>query len=259
MALLHSIISGNGTPVVILHGFLGMADNWKTLGKKWSEHGYEVHLLDQRNHGRSFHDPVFNYQVMATDLYEYCLHHQLEEIYLLGHSMGGKVAMEFVQQHGLLVKKLIVADIAPKPYPAHHGDIFKALRAVDFASITRRNEANDAMKPLIPDMGTRQFLLKSLYRTDQKKFGWRFNIDVLGAGQHVVGAHTEQEFNISTPTLFVRGGDSGYILDEDLPQIERLFSNVQLATIPNAGHWLHAQEPDSFYEIVSNFMNSEGN
>ena len=165
--MLHSIILGEGKPLIILHGFLGMADNWKTLGKQWSENGYQVHLIDQRNHGRSLHSVEFNYTLLAQDVKDYCTSHKLENIYLLGHSMGGKVAMKTASGFPELIDKLIIADIAPKEYTPHHSDIINGLKSLNFDEITSRKQADQQLALRIADFGTRQFLLKSLYRVDK--------------------------------------------------------------------------------------------
>ena len=147
--ILHSQIIGEGTPFIILHGFLGMSDNWKTLGRKFAERGYEMHLVDQRNHGRSFHDDAFSYEIMAEDLKTYCEHHEISEMVLLGHSMGGKTAMRFAASYPEMVTQLLVADIGPKKYPQHHQDILKALALLDFSKITSRNEADQVLEGYI--------------------------------------------------------------------------------------------------------------
>lgn len=252
--MLHSIILGEGKPLVILHGFLGMADNWKTLGKQWSENGYEVHLIDQRNHGRSLHSEEFNYEILAQDIKDYCEEHKLTAINLLGHSMGGKVAMKVAADFPQLIDKLVIADIAPKEYAPHHSDIINGLKSLDFDTIKKRNEADEQLALRIPDYGTRQFLLKSLYRVDKNRFGWRFNLDVLGNSQNTIGFQDAITEQIQIPTLFVRGGNSGYITDNDKVIIEHAFAKADLKTIPNAGHWLHAEQPDLFYETVTKFL-----
>ena len=252
--ILHSIILGKGKPFVILHGFLGMADNWKTLGTQWSESGFEVHLLDQRNHGRSFHSDEHNYDVMAKDVKEYCENHDLKNIILLGHSMGGKVAMRTAVLFPGLINKLIIADIAPKPYDPHHSDIIHALESVDFTQINSRKDAGETVGKTITDVGTRQFLLKSLYRKDKESYGWRFNLPALSKAQSMVGDHTIIDKPIEIPTLFIRGGKSGYILDSDKAVIEHAFAKAELKTIPNAGHWLHAEQPDEFNRLVEKFV-----
>ena len=161
--LLHSNRIGEGPPFIILHGFLGMGDNWKTLAKQFSILGFQVHLVDQRNHGRSFHDSEFNYEVLAQDLKAYCSHHNLENIVLLGHSMGGKTAMLFAVLYPELVSKLIVADIAPRFYPVHHDAILEGLSSLDFRTLTSRKEAEVQLSKYVQDVGTRQFLLKNIY------------------------------------------------------------------------------------------------
>jgi esterase len=251
---LHSIILGEGQPFLILHGFLGMADNWKTLGRQWSEDGFQVHLIDQRNHGRSPHSEGFSYDSMAGDIKKYCADHDLDKIVLLGHSMGGKVAMKVATAYPELLDRLIIADIAPKSYPAHHSDIINALESVDFERITSRNDADEVMSAKIKDKGTRQFLLKSLYRKKEGTYGWRFNLEVLGEAQEKVGDHEDIFEVVQVPTLFIRGGDSGYILDSDKLSIDNAFAKAELTTIPGAGHWLHAQKPQEFFTIVTKFL-----
>ncbi|EAS20472.1 alpha/beta fold hydrolase [Nonlabens mediterrranea] len=252
--MLHSIILGEGTPLVILHGFLGMADNWKTLGKEWSKHGYQVHLLDQRNHGRSLHSTEFNYTLLANDINDYCKEHDLSDIYLLGHSMGGKVAMKVATDFPNLVKKLVVADIAPKNYAPHHSDIINGLKSINFDEIKNRKEADEQLSLRIPDFGTRQFLLKSLYRIDKNRYGWRFNLDVLGNSQQMIGTQEPINTPIKIPTLFVRGAKSGYINENDFVIIEHAFAKANLKTVPDAGHWLHAEQPEIFYRMVTDFL-----
>ena len=159
---LHSKILGKGKPFVILHGFLGMGDNWKTLGSQFSDAGFEVHLVDQRNHGRSFHDELFNYEVLVEDLINYCEAHQLEDIVLMGHSMGGKTAMLFATIYPELVSELIIADISPRFYPIHHDTILKGLSSFDFETLKTRGEADKILSNYVADYGTRLFLLKNL-------------------------------------------------------------------------------------------------
>ena len=253
--ILHSLQLGEtGQPFVILHGFLGMADNWKTLGRQWNEDGFQVHILDQRNHGRSFHSEEFSYELMAQDLKDYCDNHRLNNIYLLGHSMGGKVAMKAAQLFPELIEKLIIADIAPKTYAPHHSDIINALQSVDFSKISSRKEADQVLSQRITDFGTRQFLLKSLYRVNKDTYGWRFNLEVLGNSQSMIGVHESTDIAVQIPTLFIRGGNSGYILDTDKMLIDHAFAKAELKTIPNAGHWLHAEQPQLFYQFVNEFV-----
>ena len=252
--LLHSQILGEGTPFVILHGFLGSGDNWKTLGNDFSEKGYQVHLVDQRNHGRSFHSDEFTYELMSEDLKHYCEEHQLKEIILLGHSMGGKTAMEFATTYPEKVSKLIVADIGPKSYPEHHQDILKALSSLNFDEITSRGEADEVLSQYIPHFGTRQFLLKNLYWIEKGKLALRINLPVLIKEYNIVGNALVDDATFEKETLFVKGEKSGYILPMDEILIHKHFPKAKIETISKAGHWLHADNPSQFYDKIMEFL-----
>jgi len=251
---LHSKVLGTGKPLVILHGFLGMGDNWKTLGNQFAEQGFQVHLVDQRNHGRSFHDANFNYDLLAEDLQRYCNEQQLQEINLLGHSMGGKTAMVFATNFPDKVSKLLVADIAPKAYPQHHQDILKGLSSLNFTEIKSRSEADSALSKYIPEIGTRQFLLKNLYWAEKGVLGLRMNLPALIDNIEEVGKPLSKTAKFQYETLFLRGDKSGYITSEDELHIQLHFPKAQIITIPNAGHWLHAENPKAFFEAVTDFL-----
>lgn len=252
--MLYSKIEGEGKPLIILHGFLGMLDNWKSIGSKYVENGFQLHLLDMRNHGRSFHSEEFNYRVMANDIFEYCQNHNLVKIDLIGHSMGGKIAMLFASTYPKLVDKLIIADIGPKYYKPHHQDILAGLNAVDFSTKPDRSEVEEVLAHYIPDFGTRQFLMKSLFWREQGQLAFRFNLEVFNDKIEEVGKELPIEKHFENPTLFIRGGNSRYILDSDLPDIKRQFPNFELKTIPNVGHWLHAENPELFLKITLDFL-----
>jgi pimeloyl-ACP methyl ester carboxylesterase len=252
--VLHSQIIGTGTPFLILHGFLGMSDNWKSHGKKFAAQGYQMHLIDQRNHGRSFHDPVFNYQAMAQDLLLYCEYHKLDQVVLLGHSMGGKTAMEFAVKHPDRVSKLVIADIAPRHYDEHHQDILNALGALDFTVINSRAEADQVLAKYIKDQGLRLFLLKNLYWIQKKQLALRVNLPVVTKQYAQVGKALAAAAVFNKKTLFVRGENSGYITSFDETSIQKQFSNSQIKTVLNAGHWLHAENPQQFHQIVVDFL-----
>ncbi|MCK7590394.1 alpha/beta fold hydrolase [Subsaxibacter sp. CAU 1640] len=251
---LYSNILGKGKPFVFLHGFLGMSDNWKTLGTKFSEMGCEVHLIDQRNHGRSFHSDEFNYDVMVEDLKNYVETHQLEDIILLGHSMGGKTAMLFAVEHPDSVQKLIVADISPRFYPIHHETILKGLASLDFDALKSRGEADDVLKNYITDFGTRQFLLKNLYWETKEKLGLRLNLEALTENVSEVGEALPMHSKFEKDTLFLRGDRSEYISLQDEAIIKTHFPQAKIETISNAGHWLHAENPTEFFEAVNGFI-----
>jgi pimeloyl-ACP methyl ester carboxylesterase len=252
--LLHSNILGKGQPFIFLHGFLGMSDNWKTLGTQFSENNYEVHLLDQRNHGRSFHSDDFNYEVMVEDLKAYCDALQLKDLALLGHSMGGKTAMLFAIEYPELVSKLIVADISPRYYPVHHETILKGLSALDFSTIKSRGEADDILKQYVSDFGTRQFLLKNLYWETKERLALRLNLEALKTNVNEVGEALPMHSKFLKDTLFLRGDKSEYIAIQDEALITSHFPKAEIINISNAGHWLHAENPTDFYNEVANFM-----
>lgn len=252
--ILYSQILGEGQPFVILHGFLGMSDNWKSLGTQFASLGYQVHLLDQRNHGRSFHSPSFTYKLMADDLKAYCVHHKISDMVLLGHSMGGKTAMQFATQYPEMVSKLIIADIGPKAYPHHHQDILKALSLLDFSKIKSRGEAEDVLSEYIPDYGVRLFLLKNLYWKEKGVLALRMNLEVLTREIEEVGKALPETSTFTKETLFINGGNSGYIEPMDEILITKHFPLAKIKTIPNAGHWVHAEKPENFYALVKEFL-----
>lgn len=254
--ILHSNIIGEGKPFVILHGFLGMSDNWKTLGSQFSKLGFQVHLVDQRNHGRSFHDDAFNYEVLAQDLKLYCDEHNLKDIVLLGHSMGGKTAMLFATEYSELVSKLLVADISPRFYPVHHDAILNGLSELDFDTIKSRGEADKVLSDYVSDIGTRMFLLKNLYWVEKGQLGLRINLEVLKGEVAEVGEALPSYAIFEKDTLFLRGDRSEYIGVGDEVIIKNHFPKAEIVTISNAGHWLHAENPKDFFEAVISFVNS---
>jgi pimeloyl-ACP methyl ester carboxylesterase len=252
--MLYSKIEGSGQPLVIMHGFLGMSDNWKTLATQFAENGFEVHSLDLRNHGRSTQSAEFNYQLMVDDVVEYCKGKNLKSIYLLGHSMGGKVAMFTATQFPNLVEKLIVADIGVKYYQPHHDEILNGLAAVDFSKKPSRSDVEEILTPYIPDFGTRQFLMKSLYWKEPGQLDFRFNLQAFIANKDIIGDALAENTLFNKPTLFLKGANSRYILDDDFAEIKRHFPQAELETILNAGHWLHAENPTEFYDKTMLFL-----
>lgn len=254
MIKIHSTILGEGQPFLFLHGFLGMSDNWKTLGTRFSEEGYQVHLIDQRNHGRSEHTPEMSYELMATDVYEYCKERDLSNIILLGHSMGGKTAMQVAGDYPHLVKKLIIVDISPRYYSPHHQEILDGLTALDEQKFTSRGDAEDFLSQYIKDEGTRLFLLKNLYWKTKEQLSLRINLEVLKDKVEEIGAALPAGLRFDKETLFIKGGRSNYIQEEDEARISLHFSNSEIVEIKNAGHWVHAEKMKEFYEAVKEFL-----
>lgn len=256
---LHYKTFGEGQPLLILHGLFGSSDNWLTLGRKLGEQ-YKVYLIDQRNHGRSPWSEDWDYQFMAEDLLEFVKTHQLEDFILVGHSMGGKTAMNYAARYyPSKVQKLVVVDIAPKPYRVHHDTIVEGLRALDLSQINSRKEADDQLAQYVEEAGVRMFLLKNLYRpkgdnNEAKKFDWRINLSVIGDNLVNVSDGLAENLQYDGPTLFVRGVNSNYIKESDENLIKKHFPNAALQSVEQAGHWVHAEKPQEFLEILLNFI-----
>ncbi|MEN8185897.1 MAG: alpha/beta fold hydrolase [Bacteroidota bacterium] len=253
MQLLHSIILGEGQPLLILHGFFGMGDNWKSLANQFSGN-YQVHIIDQRNHGRSFHSDDFSYELMIADLFFYISHHDLDNVNILGHSMGGKTAMQFAVEFPEMVNKIVVADIAPKFYPPHHQQIFEALNNINLNDVGSRQEIDDILKNYINDPGIRQFLLKNVYRKNKTDFAYRFNLDSLIENVEEVGVGLPNFTEFDGETLFLKGENSNYITKEDETLIKTHFPNSEIVEISNAGHWLHSENQIDFYNEIMKFL-----
>lgn len=243
---------GEGQPLIIIHGLLGSLNNWQTLAREFGKH-FQTFIIDQRNHGKSDHSNEWNYEVMAKDLKEFIDEHNIENPIILGHSMGGKTVMRFAQDFPNIAEKLIVADISPRYYTPHHQSIFKGLNEIDLANLKSRKEADESLSHYVSNIGERQFLLQNLERTPNG-FGWKMNLDVITQNIGNVGEAQEPSTPITTPTLFVRGGNSGYIAQEDEILIPQYFTDVDIKTVQNAGHWLHAEQPQFFFDTVMGFM-----
>lgn len=250
MKLFHRIL-GEGQPLLILHGLFGHSDNWQTHAKKLAEY-YQVILIDQRNHGHSDWSEEFSYDLLAEDLHELITDLGLQKIILLGHSMGGKTVMRYAQLHPEGIEKLIVVDMGVKAYPPHHTEILEGLRKVDLTVIKSRSEVEAILLPYVPVDGTRQFLMKNLYWKDKTQLAWRMNVPVLEREMEAILAAVPSD-EVLIQTLFIRGALSKYIVDEDIPDLEDQFPDSAVITVPNAGHWVHAEAPDAFVNTVLEF------
>ncbi|WP_317899544.1 alpha/beta fold hydrolase [Aurantibacillus circumpalustris] len=246
---------GNGQPLIILHGLFGQSDNWNTHAKSFSEKGFHVFAIDQRNHGLSPHSDVWNYEAMADDLKEFIDEHQLKNPILLGHSMGGKTVMYFERKYKGIASKIIIADISARAYPPHHQEVLAALKAVDFTKISTRKEAEELMNKYIKDFGTKQFLLKNIYWKDNSNnvMDWRFNLKVIDANYENVCMGVP-EFSSEVKTLIIKGEKSHYISDSDKEDLKKRFPNSTFVVLNGAGHWVHAEKPKEFFETTLWFI-----
>ncbi len=247
--------TGQGSPLLILHGLFGTSDNWHNVARVLAQGNRKVILADLRNHGLSFHDNEFTYEAMANDVARLINTLQIAPVDLIGHSMGGKVAMQLAIDHPGLIQNLIVADIAPKPYPVHHHQIIQGLKAIPVGALNNRKEADDKLAQYVQEAGVRQFLLKNLTRAKSGGYAWKMNLPVISEQIENVGAAMPDGLTVDLPTLFIRGGKSDYIRDEDEGHISRLFSNYQIHTLAGAGHWVHAEQPQAFISAVTKFLN----
>jgi len=244
---------GQGSPLIILHGLFGSSDNWFSLSKIFAEK-YKVYVIDQRNHGQSPHDPVHDYNALTDDLNEFIEDHKIEKPIIIGHSMGGKTAMNFAIRFPEKLSKLIVVDIVPKAYPVHHDSILKGLNAINLDQLESRGQADEILSPFIPEPAVRQFLLKNLARNSSQNFEWRINIPVLEAHIDDMGTALQYEGQFNGETLFIVGSKSNYFEPGDDDIIKSYFPKAEITTL-DTGHWVQAENPKDFMEAVFNFVN----
>ncbi len=244
---------GQGDPVIILHGLFGTLDNWQTIAKQLANN-YTVYIVDQRNHGRSPHDDDFSYSVMAEDLQQFMESKWIYEAHIIGHSMGGKTAMEFALNYPDMVDKLVIVDIAPKAYEGGHQAIFDALFSVDLSTLTNRKEADELLAKTIDDYGVRQFLLKNLTRTKEGSYQWKMNLPVIYKHYQNILASLSTEETFEKETLFIKGEKSKYIQEADKVTIERYFPKATIRIVEGSGHWVHAEKPKELLHLVQDYF-----
>jgi len=252
---LHYQIIGQGQPLLILHGLFGSSDNWRMLAKQFAENR-QVISVDLRNHGLSPHSDEQNYDVMAADIKQLCDELSLKAIELIGHSLGGKVAMTCAELYPELITKLVIVDMAPRQYQDEHTPIFRALENIELSQYSSRREIDNVLADSIPDSGVRQFLLMNL-KTVDKQLQWRINLSALRATYPNMLQAVINKGVVVKPTLFIRGGKSDYIRLSDESEIRQRFANVTLQTIDEAGHWLHIEQPQLFISMVRDFLNHD--
>jgi len=246
---------GSGQPLVILHGLFGSSDNWLTQAKLFSPH-YKFYTVDLRNHGQSPHDDAFDYQAMVNDLKFFFDDQGISEATLIGHSMGGKAAMNFAIEHPEKVGKLIVVDIAPRAYDLEHYVIADGLAAIPIDSLTSRKEADEILSAHVSEFEVRQFLLKNLNRKPEGGFSWKINLPVIREKLSNVGVDLVVEGSFDKPTLFIRGKRSDYVRDSDWNRIKQIFPQAKLETL-ETGHWVQAEKPQEFVEVVMNWIGEQ--
>ena len=247
-----TIGSQSEKPLVILHGLFGSSDNWRALAKQLSQF-VQVITVDLRNHGLSPHSEEQNYTLMAEDLAELLDDLDLDQIDLIGHSVGGKVAMAFNHSYEERLRKLVVVDVAPREYAGEHGDIFNTLLALDLSNATRRSELDSQLAKSLPNKAVRLFLLMNII-TENNKLKWRINLEALADNYPFLLQAVCDGALLNTPALFIRGGRSHYIKTSDETLIKRTFLNSDIVTIKQAGHWVHSDAPDEFIQITKAFF-----
>jgi esterase len=250
---LHFTDRGQGPPLVILHGLFGSLDNWQTVAGRLAAH-FRVLSLDQRNHGRSFHSAEMDYRLMALDLARFLDGQGLGRASVLGHSMGGKTAMEFALSYPERVDRLIVVDVAPRAYPPRHREILEALLSLDMGAFGNFRELEAALAPAVPDQATRRFLLKGAERKAQGGFQWRMNVRGIAENYDRLCQPVAGNRQCGRPALFIRGSRSDSLLPEDFEPIRRLFSQARFQSVAEAGHWVHADAPEAFVGMALEFL-----
>jgi esterase len=239
-------------PIVILHGLFGSSDNWLTQAKLLSN-DYRIFTVDQRNHGQSPHDDTWDYKAMVSDLNSFFEDHNIADAIVIGHSMGGKTAMNFALAHPDKVAKLIVVDISPRYYDLEHYTILEGLNAMNLAEITSRNEADAQLSQYVPEPDVRQFLLKNLQRKAEGGFSWKINLPVISKNLSNIGVDLLYPGTFDKPTLFIRGRRSRYVPDSDWARIQEVFPSALLETM-ETGHWVQAEKPQEFVDIVTRWL-----
>jgi pimeloyl-ACP methyl ester carboxylesterase len=253
MDLFYNQYGEQGPPLLILHGLLGANGNWHTLSRTAFQEVATVYAVDQRNHGRSPHTERIDYPSMAADVNDFVRRHELGRVHLLGHSMGGKTAMQAALTHPEIVDRLIVVDMSPRSYAPRHADLLDALARIDPTEYDSRDAIDDALAEDVPAWDMRQFLLKNL-DYDGERYTWKMNLDAIATHYDKINRGVATNRTYDGPTLFIRGETSDYITDDDEPGIRAHFPQAEIVTIGGAGHWVHADAPNAFAEVVIEFL-----
>ena len=252
---LHYQLIGTGRTIVIIHGLFGSSDNWRAMAKQLSQWA-QVITIDLRNHGQSPHNDQQDYPLMVNDLLELFDDLGIEKAHIIGHSIGGKVAMAFAAAYPQRLNKLMVVDISPRQYVDEHNSLFQVLMDVELSHYAHRRDVDEALSDLLPDKAVRQFLLMNI-ATKSGKLHWRINLNALHANYSYLLAAVCEQQNVSVKSCFIRGGQSAYIQAADEQLITQSFPNSEIYTIKQAGHWIHAEAPQQFLEKVIAFFDDE--
>ncbi len=266
MKLFHREFGSNGPTLIILHGLYGASDNWVSIARQLQD-DYHVYILDQRNHGQSPHSDEQNYELMANDLQEFYNEKNITKAHLIGHSMGGKTAMRFALANPELIDKLVILDIAPKSYASFsnyaqitndHASIIQAMLDVDCKMAGSRSDIDKQLSNKLPDQKLRQFLLKNIERTKSGEYQWRLNLQIIQDSlEGLMDGFSKlnpEDSRVKIPSIFIRGEKSGYIMDEDTLIIRKFFKDAEVVSIPEAGHWLHAEQPELLVKTLAYFL-----
>jgi len=248
---LHYQIIGSGKPLIVIHGLFGSSDNWRSMAKFFSKH-YQVISIDLRNHGRSPHSENQSLGDMAEDIYELCQDLALNKVNILGHSLGGKVAMQFAELYEQYVEKLVIVDMSPRQYEGKHTPLMDAMMALNFSAYSSRKQVDEALIASIPEPKVRQFLLMNLSAEDDQ-LKWRINLPALKANYKKFMKAVLTEFSSDKTCLFLYGEQSDYVTEQDREEIKQIFPYAKFAAVP-AGHWVHAERPQQFKQIVEEFL-----
>ncbi|MFA8299519.1 MAG: alpha/beta fold hydrolase [Hyphomicrobiales bacterium] len=246
-------------PIIILHGLLGISDNWVTFARRIASYGFKVYLPDQRNHGQSPHSDTFNYLVMVDDLKEFMNSHNIEQPIIIGHSMGGKVAMRFALENQELLKKLVIVDISLRTYPPRfqHKAMIEAMRSIDLPTITSRKEIEDKLTEKLKSKKLVWFLMKNIHRIGKNQFQWRAYLDGILNNLDIMFDGVDTPLRFVKPTLFIKGGNSDYIQYKDYDQIRYNFPMAEIIAIADTSHWVQAEAPERFFQLVSGFVDED--
>ncbi len=250
MQLNYKKLGESGSDIIILHGLLGSLDNWQTIAKQLSQN-HQVYIVDQRNHGRSPHTDEMNYEIMSKDIQEFCTQQNIKHTTIIGHSMGGKVAMLLALEKPDLIDKLIVVDIAPAFYDGGHETILFAMAEAPLKSTEKREDIDKFLQPRIHDFGTRQFIMKNLSRNEKEQFEWKCNFEALILNYRVMMDFPKLNTSFTKKTYFIKGEHSNYINQDNFEECDKYFPSNEIIEVKDAGHWVHADNPLSFLEIIT--------